>query len=147
MVTMKFENSYIKITYCRPSINGRKIFGNLVPFDEVWRTGANEATEITFTSNVVISDHPVEAGTYSVYTIPDENYWTFILNKDLGMWGSFSYNADHDVLRIQAKTETMENSYEPFTIEFDQKGLPSTNILLMWENTKVIIPVKLVINN
>ena len=143
MVTMKFENSYIKITYCRPSVNGREIFGNLVPYGEVWRTGANEATEITFTDDVLVSDQPVEAGTYSIYTIPDKNSWTFILNKDLGMWGAFSYNEDHDILRIQAKAETTMSAYEPFTIEFDQKGLPSTNILLMWEDTRVTIPVKL----
>ncbi len=142
LVTMKYEDTYVKITYCRPSKRGREIFGNLEPYGEVWRTGANEATEITFTQNIKIGGHEVVAGTYSLFTIPEKGDWTIIINKDLGQWGAFSYNQDHDLLRFQAKSETMETSYEPFTIEFEQKGIKNTNLLLMWDKTKVIIPIE-----
>ena len=142
LVTMKYEDTYVKITYCRPSKRGREIFGSLEPYGEVWRTGANEATELTFTRNVKIGGYEVAAGTYSLFTIPENGDWTIIINKDLGQWGAFSYNQDHDLLRFQAKTETMETVYEPFTIEFEQKGIKNTNLLLMWDKTKVIIPIE-----
>jgi len=143
IVTTKYEDTYIKITYSRPAKNGRELFGDLVPFGEVWRTGANEATEITFTNPATIAGVPINAGTYSIYTIPEKDTWTIILNKDLGMWGAFSYNQDHDVLRVEANVDTMTTSYEPFTIEFDQKGLQETNLLFMWGKTRVVIPLKL----
>ena len=142
LVTMKYEDTYVKITYCQPSKRGREIFGSLEPYGEVWRTGANEATELTFTQNVKIGGQEVAAGTYSLFTIPEKGDWTIIINKDLGQWGAFSYNQDHDLLRFQAKTESMEISYEPFTIEFEQKGIKNTNLLLMWDKTKVIIPIE-----
>ncbi len=142
LVTMKYEDTYVKITYCQPSKRGREIFGSLEPYGEVWRTGANEATELTFTQNVKIGGQEVAAGTYSLFTIPEKGDWTIIINKDLGQWGAFSYNQDHDLLRFKSKTETMEISYEPFTIEFEQKGIKNTNLLLMWDKTKVIIPIE-----
>lgn len=143
MVTMKYEDTYVKITYCRPSKNERNIFGELVPFGEVWRTGANEATEITLTGNATIGGQHIEAGTYSMFTIPGKDKWIIIFSSDLGMWGAFSYNPDHDVLRVEGKVEVLETPYEPFTIEFDQKGLPNTNIVLMWDTTRVVIEMTL----
>ena len=142
LVTMKYEDTYVKITYCRPSKRGREIFGSLEPYSEVWRTGANEATEITITQDIKLGDQDIPAGTYSLFTIPEKGDWTIIINKDLGQWGAFTYNQDHDLLRFQAKSETMEISYEPFTIEFEQKGLKKTNLLLMWDKTKVVIPIE-----
>ena len=144
MVTMKYEDTYVKITYCRPSKKGREIFGGLEPYGEVWRTGANEATEITITGDIKIAGEPLGAGTYSIFSIPEEKEWTIIINADLGQWGAFRYNTDHDVLRVKAKTEMTEQVYEPFTIEFEQKGIQKTNLLLIWDRTKVIIPLEFI---
>jgi hypothetical protein len=142
LVTMKYEDTYVKITYCRPHKRGREIFGELEPYNKVWRTGANEATEITLTGDVMIGDNKLEAGTYSLFTIPTEEDWTIIINGDLGQWGAFRYNQDHDILRFEAKTVETEVIYEPFTIEFEQSGVKKTNLLLIWDRTKVIIPIE-----
>ncbi len=142
MVTMKYEDTYVKITYCRPSKKGREIFGGLEPYGKVWRTGANEATEITITGDIMIGGEKLMAGTYSFFTIPEEKEWTIIINSDLGQWGAFTYNADHDVLRVTAQTESTDQIYEAFTIEFEQKGIQKTNLNLIWDRTKVIIPIE-----
>ena len=142
LVTMKYEDTYVKITYCRPHKRGREIFGELEPYDKVWRTGASEATEITLTQDIMMSGHKLEAGTYSLFTIPTENNWTIILNGDLGQWGAFRYNQDRDILRFEAKTQETDVIYEPFTIEFEESGVKKTNLLLIWDKTKVIIPIE-----
>lgn len=143
MVTMKYDDTYVKITYSRPHKRGRKIFGNpeIVPYGEVWRTGANEATEITVTKPITIAGKSLDAGTYSIFTIPEEDKWTVILNSDLGQWGAYNYNSEYDVMRFTVPVENTDTMYEPFTIEFEQQN-HSANILMMWVNTKVKIPVK-----
>jgi hypothetical protein len=88
---MTAETKNVKVTYGQPSKKGRVIFGDLVPYGEVWRTGANEATEITFSSDVVISGKTIKAGTYTLFTIPQKNTWTIILNSELKQWGSYGY--------------------------------------------------------
>jgi len=142
LVTMMYENTYVKITYCRPSKKGRDIFGGLEPYGKVWRTGANEATEITITGDIKIGNHELKAGTYSIFTIPEEKEWTIIINSDLGQWGAFTYNAEHDVLRFNVKTEITDQVYEPFTIEFEQNGTQKTNLLMIWDRTRVTIPIE-----
>ena len=142
LVTMKYEDSYVKITYCRPHKRGRDIFGELVPFGQVWRTGANEATEITLTKKIKIGGQLLEAGTYTIFTIPSSDKWTIIINNDLGQWGAFRYNEDHDRLRFEAIHSETDVIYEPFTIEFEQSGLKKTNLLMIWDQTKVIIPIE-----
>jgi hypothetical protein len=135
MVTLKYESSYIKVTYGRPHKKGRDIFGNLVPYGKVWRTGANEATEITFTKDVLINKKRIAAGTYTIFTIPEKNKWNVIFNSDLGQWGAYKYNPDKNVLEIDAAVSEMDIVYEPFTIEFQlQDG--KTNLLMMWDNIK-----------
>ena len=123
-------------------MNDREIFGSLVPYGEVWRTGANEATEITLTRDILCGGDSLRAGTYSLFTIPDSTTWTIIINKDLGMWGSYRYNPDHDIMRFIVQSERTEETYEPFTIDFQEKGIQRTNILLMWEDTKAAIPIQ-----
>jgi len=142
LVTMKSEDTYVKITYCRPHKKGREIFGSLVPYGEVWRTGANEATEMTVTKKIKLSGNDLNAGTYSLFTIPEEGEWTIILNGELGQWGAFRYSSEYDVLRFKVVTEKTEDIYEPFTIEFEQVGLNKTNLLLFWDQTKVVIPIE-----
>lgn len=143
MVTFKYEDTYIKVTYSRPHKRGREVFGNpeLVPYDSVWRTGANEATELTVTKSIEIAGEKLEAGTYSVFSIPREGRWTIILNSDLGQWGAYKYNPTFDVLRFDVPTTRMDVVYEPFTIEFEQ-GKQNVSMVMMWDRTKITIPIE-----
>lgn len=137
------QNHYIKCTYGQPLKKGRQVFGGLVPYDKLWRTGANEATEITFTSNFKIGDTSLPAGTYTLFTIPSKDNWTIILNSVLGQWGDFTYDAAKDVLRFETTSAKNENIYEGFTIEFEEKK-SIINLKLLWDNTVVIIPIELI---
>jgi hypothetical protein len=130
-------NSKVKISYCQPSARGRKIMGGLVPFGEVWRTGANEATTVTFDQAVKIEGQELAAGKYALFTIPNENEWTIIFNKDHKQWGHYNYNQKEDVLRVNVKPTKTKDFVETFTItpEKDQ-------IVLQWENTAVAFKVK-----
>lgn len=141
MVTMKYEDTYIKITYCRPHKRGRNIFGDLLPYGEVWRTGANEATEITITGAIKLGGQQIRPGTYTLFTIPNKQEWTVILNSELGQWGAYNYNSKLDVVRFEAPVSTTEEVYEPFTIEFEQKA-QSAELVMMWDRTKVTIPIE-----
>jgi hypothetical protein len=145
LVTMKYDDTYIKITYGRPHKKGREVFGSLVPFGQVWRTGANEATEITITKPVKIGGKKLDAGTYTLFTVPEKKNWTIIFNSDLGQWGSYKYNQDFDALRIEAPSSKTSVVYEPFTIEFEQKE-NKVNLIMMWDRTKVTIPIEFLQN-
>ncbi|MBV9127836.1 MAG: DUF2911 domain-containing protein, partial [Verrucomicrobia bacterium] len=90
----------IEVDYSRPSARGRKIFGDLVPYGQVWRTGANASTKITFGDEVKFGDKPVPAGKYALYTIPGADEWTVILSKDTSLWGAYKYKPENDLLRI-----------------------------------------------
>jgi hypothetical protein len=138
---MKYEDTYVKITYCRPHKRGRNIFGDLLPYGEVWRTGANEATEITLTGPVKLGGHQIKPGTYTLFSIPEKDHWTIILNSELGQWGAYNYNSKLDVLRFDIPTSTTEEIYESFTIEFEQKA-QSAELVMMWDKTKVTIPLE-----
>lgn len=135
IATVKYESTYIKVTYGRPHKNDREIFGDLVPYGKVWRTGANEATEITFTKDVLINNKRLKAGTYTIFTIPAINKWKVIFNSDLGQWGAYNYNPDKNILVADATVSKMKEIYEPFTIEFQLQD-DKTNLLLMWDKTK-----------
>lgn len=136
IVTMKYESSYIKVTYSRFHKKGRAIFGDLVPYGKIWRTGANEATEITFTKDVIINKQTLEAGTYTLFTIPEKDKWKVVFNSDLGQWGAYNYNPDKNILEIDANVTEMDVVYEPFTIEFQLQD-DKTNLLMMWDDIKV----------
>jgi len=141
VVTLKYEDTYIKITYGRPHKRGRNIFGDLLPYGEVWRTGANEATEITVTGDIKLGGHQIRPGTYTLFTIPNKQGWTIILNSELGQWGAYNYNSKLDVVRFEAPVSTTEEVYEPFTIEFEQKA-QSAELVMMWDRTRVTIPIE-----
>lgn len=141
IVTIKFEETYVKVTYCQPHKRGRVIFGELVPYGEVWRTGANESTEITLTGNVLFNKDTLKAGTYSIFTIPNETEWTIILNKQLGQWGSYNYVEKSDILRVSVPIQVLsEVVYEPFTIAFEQQN-EQAELVMMWDRTKVSVPI------
>ncbi len=134
------ENNYVKCTYGQPLKKGREIFGNLVPLGKLWRTGANEATEVTFTSNIKIGETILPAGTYTLFSVPNKESWTIILNSELGQWGDFGYDATKNVLTYEAPVSVNRDIYEGFTIQFEDitKGF---NMLLLWDTIKVTVPI------
>ncbi len=137
-----FGLASIDVVYSRPVAKGRKVFGDLVPFNEVWRTGANAATLVTFNDAVELAGKKVDSGTYALYTIPNKGSWVIILNKGVKNWGSDGYTADDDVVRVTVKTEEVKNMVESFTIQFANVKPESCNLQIMWENTMVSVPVK-----
>ena len=137
------EKAIVRVIYSRPPKNGREVFGKLVPYGKVWRTGANEATEIKFYQDVELGGQKVKAGTYSFFAIPGEKEWTFVLNNDLDYWGAYSYNAKNDVLRVTAPTKELNRTVEHFTIQFERKGEKQGAMKLAWDKTLVEVPVKL----
>ncbi len=141
------DDTYIKITYGRPYVREREIFGGLVPFGSVWRTGANEATEITVTRDVIMDGNHLEAGTYSIFTIPEEDEWTVIVNSGLGQWGQYSYDSELDVFRFTRPTYRPESHVELFTIsttEHEGDGDQDVDLYMRWDHTEIHIPIKLV---
>ena len=137
------EKAIVRVTYSRPKKNGREIFGKLVPYGKVWRTGANEATEIKFYQDVELGGKKVKAGTYSLFTIPGEKEWTIILNSDLDYWGAYSYKASNDVLRVTAPSTELNTAVQDFTIQFGSKGEKQGAMKLAWDKTAVEVPLNL----
>jgi len=135
-VSQKFGLAQATVTYSRPSMKGRKIFGNLVPFGEIWRTGANKATELKFEGTVVINNQKIEAGAYSLLTIPGATEWTIIINKNTELWGASDYKQEDDVIRFMVKP-TVSPSTESFTIGFSNVKDNMVTIDLSWETSKV----------
>ena len=129
-----------KVIYGRPQKNDRVVFGGIIKFGKVWRTGANESTEITFYKDVNFGDKKVKAGTYTLYSIPEKDEWTMILNSDLHTWGAFKYNANKDITRIKVPSDKTLKELESFSITFEsvEKGY---HMVLGWENTMVKVPI------
>ena len=138
-VTLKGQQ--VTITYGRPSMRGRKIFGGLVPYGQRWRTGANESTTLTTGTDFDIGGANVPAGKYTLDTIPSEGTWKLIINKQTGQWGT-EYNQGQDLARVDMQKSKLEQPVEEFTISFDKKGPDSADLVLEWENTRVWVPVK-----
>ncbi len=136
------EKAIVRVTYSRPGMNSREVFGKLVPYGKVWRTGANEATEIKFYQDVEFGGKKVKAGTYSLFTIPGEKEWTIILNNDLDYWGAFSYKEANDVLRVTAPATQTGTAIENFTIQFENKGEKQGVMKLAWDKTVAEVPFK-----
>lgn len=137
------DGTYVKIHYSSPRKRGREIFGGLVPFGEVWRFGANEATEITITQPILFGGEEVEAGTYAVFTVPGEDEWTIILNRNLGQWGAFSYAEDADYARLTVPAERADDSYEAFTITLEENEDGSGAMMhVAWDTTRVSVPIE-----
>ncbi len=143
ITAVRYKDTYVKVTYSQPFKRGRQLFGKLVPYGQVWRTGANEATEITLTKDLQINGKPLKAGTYAIFTIPENDKWTIIINSDLGLWGSYNYNEKLDVMRFQVPVQTADKICDPFTISFDLQN-DSANLLLCWDTVKISIPIKFV---
>lgn len=142
VATLKSGKTYVKIVYSQPFKNEREVFGSLVPYGKIWRTGANEATEITLTQKIKIGGKTLAAGTYSVFSIPQADKWTLIFNKELGLWGEYEYNSKCDVLRFDVPVKTLDQSWEAFTIKIDKLGKGAT-LSMMWDKTAVEIPIEI----
>ena len=127
----------VKIVYSQPSARGRKIMGGLVPFGEVWRTGANEATTVEFDKPVKVEDKDLAAGKYELFTIPGENEWVVIFQKHSKQWGAYSYKQANDVLRVTVKPSKTAAFVEVLTLSVEKDGLG-----LKWENTAIAVKVK-----
>lgn len=139
-VKQRFGVTDVEIEYARPSVKGRKIFGDLVPHGEVWRTGANSATKVTFSTDVKFGGSDVPAGTYALFTIPELHEWTVILNKVAGQWGSYAYDAKNDQVRVKAKPVALNDAVETLEIGLANLANSSATFHVSWD--KVRVPVK-----
>jgi len=128
-----------RVLYSRPQKKERNIFGGEVKYNEIWRIGANESTEIELYKNAVLGNTKVPKGRYTLFCIPTENKWTIILNKDNYMWGSFSYKSEKDAARIEVPVEKNDVEVEALTIYFQNNGKPG--LVIMWDTTKALIPI------
>ena len=140
-IKQNFALSNIEISYSRPGVKGRKVFGDLVPYGKVWRTGANNATTITFGEEVTIGGKKVPAGKYGLLTIPGQNEWVFIISKQTNVTSPADYKQDQDVVRVTAKPTAMPFTLETFMISVDDIKSNSCSIGMGWENTWVSFEV------
>lgn len=130
----------VTVAYSRPAVNKRVIFGDLVPYNELWRTGANKITTITFSTDAKFNGQDVKAGTYSMLTIPEADQWTIILNKNTEMWGTGGYKQNDDALRTRVAVG-QGTFTERFTISIDNITDDSADLIFMWSTTKVVVPI------
>ena len=140
-VKQEFALSTVELSYSRPSMKGRKIFGDLVPYGKVWRTGANAATTITFGEEVQFGGKKVPAGKYGMVTIPGEQEWTVILTKQLDVTSPAAYKQDQDVVRVQATPSQLPFNMENFTIMFNEVKNNSMDLMMLWDNVAVTVPI------
>lgn len=143
LITMRYKDTYVRITYSQPHRRGREIFGKLVPYGEVWRTGANEATELTTTRDILINGSLLPAGNYTLFSIPEKEKWTIIINKDVGLWGAYNYNPKMDALRFDVPVQHTDVTWEAFTMQFDQRNNVA-DLLLLWDTVKIVIPIQFI---
>lgn len=140
-IKQDFALSAVEVSYSRPAMKGRKVFGDLVPYGKVWRTGANNATTISFGEEVMFGGKKVPAGKYGLLTIPGANEWTVILSKQLDVTSPAAYKEDQDVVRVMAKPIALPTAIENFLISFDEIKPNSMNLELLWDKTYVSVPI------
>ena len=136
-ISQKVGLTDVTVDFSRPSTKGRKIFGELVPFGQVWRTGANGATILSFSTEVSISGTKVPAGSYALYSIPGKSSWTMILSKNTKLWGAIGYDAKDDILRFEASPAKTSRMYDSFDISFNKLTDNSADLSIKWEQTRV----------
>ena len=142
-IEQQFSISKISVEYGRPAVKGRKIFGELVPFGQVWRTGANEATKITFGQEVLFGGQKVKKGTYALYIVPQEKEWKIILNKGVNNWGAYTYDTKEDVVSTTVPIKKMNEKMERFTINFEDITDEKLNLVFEWDKTRADVPVEI----
>lgn len=132
----------MRVLYSRPQKNGREVFGGIVEFGQVWRLGANEATEIEFFKDVAIGKTKVKKGRYTLFAIPQPDSWTIILNRDTDTWGAFKYDQKKDIARITVKPEKNVESAEAFSMYFEPNA-GGANLYIHWDNVRTAMPISL----
>jgi hypothetical protein len=140
-VTLDGKN--ISISYGRPYLKGRTVGGELAPYGQVWRTGADEATKLTTDSDLTIGDLKVPKGSYALFTIPNKGHWTLIVNKVADQWGAFTYDASQDLGRTELQVSELSSPVEQFTIALKATSANEARLTLEWENTKGSTTIKL----
>jgi hypothetical protein len=146
-VKQEFGLSSVELSYSRPNAKGRTIFGDLVPYNAVWRTGANSATTLTFSDEVMIGGKKVPAGKYGLLTIPNTASWTIILTRQTDVTSPAAYKQDQDVVRITATPQDMPFDTETFTMQFMNVKANSMDLLILWERTAVFLPISMDIDS
>ncbi len=139
-IRQDFGMSSVELIYSRPAMKGRKVFGDLVPWNKVWRTGANNATRLKFNDDVMIGGQALKAGEYALYTVPGENEWEIIINKGSANWGT-NYKMEDDVFRVKVKPAKLNEAVETFTMQFANVKPNSTDLQIMWDRTAVSVPI------
>jgi len=140
-IKQDFGMGSIELTYSRPGAKGRKIFGDLVPYAKLWRTGANAATKLVFNDPVEIGGKKLDTGTYVLYSIPDRDNWEIIINKGVKNWGTDGYKESEDVCRFSVPSHSIKPKLETFTMQFAEVKPESCELHIMWEKTGVVIPI------
>ncbi len=140
-ISQDFALSQIKISYSRPNVKGRTIFGDLVPYGQVWRTGANSPTKITFGEDVSFEGQRVAAGEYALYTIPGQTEWTIILSKNTKLWGAMGYQEADDLLRVKVKPVALSQNLETFTVNFANIMANTCDLQLSWDKTLISVKI------
>ncbi len=135
------ESLDLNINYSRPYKNGRTIFENVVKYGQYWRTGADEASEITFGGNVRFGGKEVEKGSYRLYTIPDKDEWLVVLNSELGQWGAFEPNHALDVVRIKIIPQKLDTIVDQLALNFETSS-NGADLVISWDDTRVSVPIQ-----
>lgn len=132
---------HVSLDYGQPNKQNRKIFGGLIPYEKLWRTGANASTKISFDKDVKLGGANVPAGLYSIYSIPGEEEWTVILHKNTELWGSAGYDQKNDLVRLKVPVTKLNDELETFTIHFENFNTNGGDLIIAWENAKISIPL------
>ena len=140
-ISQTFSNTDVTVNYSRPAVNGREVFGKLVPYNKIWRAGSNEATEITFSRDTWLEGNLVKRGTYSLFIEPKERSWTIVLNRILGQWGAFNYDSTYDVLRFDVPVQETIH-HEHLKYDFEELTNTSMNLTIAWSDKKVSVGLK-----
>ena len=140
-IKQDFGIGSVELNYSRPNMKGRKIFGDLVPFGKVWRTGANNATTVTFTDTVMVGSSKLAPGKYGLLTIPNKDEWTVIFSKQTNVTSPVDYKQESDAARINVKTSSLKENYETFTIQFANIKSSSLDLQMVWDNVAVNVPI------
>ncbi|MDO5105086.1 DUF2911 domain-containing protein [Capnocytophaga sp.] len=142
VISQQFSVTKISVDYGRPSVRGRKIFGELVPFGKIWRVGANEATNITFEQGVLFGGKSTKPGRYAIFITPEEKQWNVALNYDADAWGAYSYDPNENAIEIKVPVQEQKELQESLEISFEGISDTKINLVIRWEYSKVEIPIE-----
>lgn len=141
-INQSFSTSFIKLDYSRPGVKDRKIFGDLIPYGKLWRTGANSVSTVTFGEDVSLDGHKIKAGKYAIYSVPGQKIWQIIINEGVDNWGTQGFNSKNTVLKFTVPVRVLDHNQESFSINLENLRDDSADLVLAWEKTSIVIPIK-----